>query len=83
MKPWLLRLRNIVEGSHTPSMEERWRTRSQKPYPYAGQKCPCGEPATSIYQIQIQGDSASYYTCSEHRGITRWIPDPDDPGTWF
>jgi hypothetical protein len=85
MKPWLLRLRNIVEGSHTPSREERYRSQMQevRSSGYAGQKCPCGAPATSIYQLQIGQDKETYYACAEHVGVTRWIPDESASSKWF
>lgn len=78
---WLIKLRNWVEGSHTPSREERWHSRTTQPY--KGQNCPCGAPATGIYQLQTQSRMETFYTCAKHMGITRWVPNPDDPGLWF
>lgn len=75
---WLLKLRDWVEGSHTPSPDERWASRS-----YPGQMCPCGAPATCVYQVSVDGKSGVYYTCSEHVRVALWIPNPADTGNIF
>lgn len=81
---WFLKLRDWVEGSHTPSREEHWRASTERVrQPYAGQYCPCGASATGIYQLQTPDRSGTYYTCVQHMGVTRWIPNPEDPKKWF
>lgn len=81
---WLLKLRDWVEGPHTPSREARWRASVERVrQPYTGQWCPCGAPATGVYQVLIGEREGTYYTCAQHMRITRWIPNPEDPGRWF